>query len=284
MGQGYSLRGNYFPSGQEIPRVLWNPKFITVFTTTRYLSVFWTRSIRTTLSNPALLRSVLGAFAKLRKGTISLVISISLSARLHGQTRLPLNWFSWNLIFEYFSKIYRKNLSLIKMWQEWWVLYVETYIRLCSYLAELFLKWEIFHRKFVEKFKTHYMFSNIFPRKSCRLWDNVEKCGRTRQTTDDNIIQRMRFACWVKSATDTHSEYVIFIAFPRQHCFRERASMLRLYVLACLFTFSLIYDQVFQAVAFLRVFQRNSIWIFLLCHVTHTHVRVKWKVAINFYS
>jgi hypothetical protein len=39
----------------------------------------------------------------------------------------------------------------------------------------------------------------------------VEKYGTARQTTDDNIIRRMRFACWITKATDTHSEYVILI-------------------------------------------------------------------------
>jgi hypothetical protein len=43
----------------------------------------------------------------------------------------------------------------------------------------------------------------------------VDKYGRIRQTTDDNIIQRMRLACWITKATGTHSEYVILIAFPR---------------------------------------------------------------------
>jgi hypothetical protein len=28
-------------------------------------------------------------------------------------------------------------------------------------------------------------------------------------STDDNIIRRMRFACWIPKATDTNSEYVI---------------------------------------------------------------------------
>jgi hypothetical protein len=55
----------------------------------------------------------------------------------------------------------------------------------------------------------------------------VEKYGTAGQATDDNIIQRMRFACWITKATDTHSEYVILIAFPRQQWLRERASMLR---------------------------------------------------------
>jgi hypothetical protein len=57
--------------------------------------------------------------------------------------------------------------------------------------------------------------------------DNVEKYGRVRQATDDNIILRMRFASWITKATDTHSEYVTLIAFPRQQWLRERASMLR---------------------------------------------------------
>jgi hypothetical protein len=37
----------------------------------------------------------------------------------------------------------------------------------------------------------------------------------------------------VTSATDTHSDYVKLLAFPRQQWLRERASMLRLYVTAC---------------------------------------------------
>jgi hypothetical protein len=43
-----------------------------------------------------------------------------------------------------------------------------------------------------------------------------EKYGRARQAKDDNILLRMRFACWIIKATDTHSEYVILIAFPQQ--------------------------------------------------------------------
>jgi hypothetical protein len=41
----------------------------------------------------------------------------------------------------------------------------------------------------------------------------VEKYGRARQATDDNITRRMRIACWITKATDTHTEYVTFIAF-----------------------------------------------------------------------
>jgi len=50
------------------------------------------------------------------------------------------------------------------------------------------------------------LFSNCF-RKLCRLWDNVEKYGSARQATDDYIILRLPFACWVTKSTDTNSEY-----------------------------------------------------------------------------
>ena len=43
----------------------------------------------------------------------------------------------------------------------------------------------------------------------------MEKYGIYRQAIDDDVIRLMRSACWITKATDTHSEYVILIAF---HC------------------------------------------------------------------
>jgi hypothetical protein len=40
----------------------------------------------------------------------------------------------------------------------------------------------------------------------------VEKYGTAGQATDGNIIRRMRFACWITEATDTHSEYVVLLS------------------------------------------------------------------------
>jgi hypothetical protein len=72
----------------------------------------------------------------------------------------------------------------------------------------------MFQTKVVKKIKTHILCSITFFRKSCRLWDNVEKYVATaRQATDDNRIRRMRFAWWITKATDTYWEYVILIAF-----------------------------------------------------------------------
>jgi hypothetical protein len=41
------------------------------------------------------------------------------------------------------------------------------------------------------------------------------KYGTAREVTDDNAIWRMCFACRIKKATNTHSAYVVLIAFPQ---------------------------------------------------------------------
>jgi hypothetical protein len=64
-----------------------------------------------------------------------------------------------------------------------------------------------------------------------------KKYCKTGQATDDTagILQNMRFVCWIPKATNTHSEYVMFIAVPLQQWFRERASMLRYSTLPVLY-------------------------------------------------
>jgi hypothetical protein len=53
-------------------------------------------------------------------------ISSIMSVRPHETTRLPLSVFSWNLIFEDFSKIRPENSSLIKIWQQRRLSYMKT--------------------------------------------------------------------------------------------------------------------------------------------------------------
>ena len=61
--------------------------------------------------------------------------------------------------------------------------------------------------------KTH----NVCPAHFCENPTLCEifgkKCGRDWQITDDSITRRMRFACWIIQATDTHPEYVILLLF-----------------------------------------------------------------------
>ena len=105
---------------------------------------------------------------------------------------------------------------------------MNTYLHLWQYLAEFFLEWRMFQTKVVEKDKTHILYSrNIFPRKSCRLWDNVAEYGTARQATDDNIIRRMRFVCWITKAGETLSDSAIYIPFPLEKLLSESASVLR---------------------------------------------------------
>jgi len=66
-----------------------------------------------------------------------------------------------------------------------------------------------------ENQNTHFVLSNFFFQKSCRLRDNVEKNvlerGRSQMT-----IWRMRIAFWIPKATNIHTEYVTLIALPMQ--------------------------------------------------------------------
>ena len=66
----------------------------------------------------------------------------------------------------------------------------------------------------VEKIKKKSLITYF--RKSRRLQDNVEKYDAARQARGENVIRRMRVAYWITKTTDTHAEYVILIAFPRQ--------------------------------------------------------------------
>ena len=53
----------------------------------------------------------------------------------------------------------------------------------------------------------------------------MEERRKVVQFTDENLIQGMRYACWITKATDTPLEYVIIIVFPWQNSLREYASI-----------------------------------------------------------
>ena len=91
--------------------------------------------------------------------------------------------------------------------------------------------------KFVEGIKTHVM-PGFFFQKIVPFMRWFGKMWYSHKTIDDNIIRRVRTAYWITKATDTHSEYLIFIYVPKQQWLLESASILRLYVhgLSCLFS------------------------------------------------
>jgi hypothetical protein len=181
--------------------------------------------------------SILGAFAKLRNVTISFVMSVCLSLCLSRCLSVRIEQLDFHrtechemLTFEIFSK----NLSRkVKFHYNLTRIMDTLHEDLCTFLAGFFLECEIF-QTFVENIKTHILRSiNFFPKIVPFFLDNVEKIGRARQAQGDNIIRRMRFACWIIKATDTHWEYVIMFAFTPQQWLRERASLLLYTYTAC---------------------------------------------------
>jgi hypothetical protein len=140
-------------------------------------------------------------------------LSICLSVCLHETTRLPLEGFLWNLIFEYFWKISREFSSLIRIWQEWRVLYMKTNINFWSYLAQLFVEREIFRTKVLEKFKTHILYAVTLFRISCRSCDNVENYSRAGQSTSNNMAQAH---CMLDKQGYNHTLGVCNTSFPLQ--------------------------------------------------------------------
>ena len=107
-----------------------------------------------------------------------LLVLSCLSVCQHGIARLPQDRYYWTLVYEDFSEICPENSSLIKI----------------EHLYEDIQKfsWYLVNSSKNEKFFW----------KRCRLWDNVEKYGRTRQATGDDIIWRRNdvFACWITNA------------------------------------------------------------------------------------
>jgi len=63
-----------------------------------------------------------------------------------------------------------------------------------------------------ENQNTHFVFNNPFFENRAVyeiMWKNTVEQGRPQMA-----IWRMHIACWIPKATNTHLEYVIFIAFP----------------------------------------------------------------------
>jgi hypothetical protein len=72
----------------------------------------------------------------------------------------------------------------------------------------------VLHKTYIENQNTHFMLKNIFSESHYFyeiMWKNIAHPDRLQIA-----IRRMRIACWITKATDTHSEYIILIAFPRR--------------------------------------------------------------------
>jgi len=89
---------------------------------------------------------------------------------------------------------------------------MKTITHLQSHLAQFALEWEMFQTNLQRKSK-HILCLVIFfenPFVCEIMWDSTVESERPQMT-----VWHMRIACWILTATNTHSEYVILIAF---HC------------------------------------------------------------------
>jgi replicative DNA helicase len=59
------------------------------------------------------------------------------------------------------------------------------------YLSHFFVEWEMLQTKVVEEIKPHFMFNKFFFFENRAVYENVEKCGRAGQATDDNMVHCM---------------------------------------------------------------------------------------------
>ena len=102
---------------------------------------------------------------------------------------------------------------------------MKTYSNLWQYVSKFFLECKMFRIKVVEKVKkTHFMFRNFF-----RLWYNVVNRGGAIEATGDNIIRRMRFACWISKATRTPKRPQILTHAPMHAPTRTRTECVILF-------------------------------------------------------
>ena len=87
----------------------------------------------------------------------------------------------------------------------------------------------MFQTKVVENIKTLNLYSITFFIYEI-MWKIIVQQERPQLRT-----WRMRIACWITKVTNTHSQYVILIAFPLPQWLQERASILCLhaYCLSC---------------------------------------------------
>jgi hypothetical protein len=145
---------------------------------TAYLSMWLTGHMIT-------MRPFLCAFAELLEATISFVMCLSVCME-----QLGSHWTDFHGI-RYLS-IFRKSVEKIQVsfksdknngYCTWRPIYICYHISLISfrmrYVADKCCRGNE---------NKHFMFNNFFfSRKSCRLWDNVEKVCRTGKATDDNL-------------------------------------------------------------------------------------------------
>ena len=102
------------------------------------------------------------------------------------------------------------------------------------------------------------------------MWENIVERG-----TAQMAVWRMRIACWIPKATNTHTEHVILIACPQQQWLHERTSMLR-------YTYSTL--PVLQYVSVIPVCRRSCLHILWAPNCSHTFLSITMIILTQYCS
>jgi hypothetical protein len=187
--------------------------FINAFTSARYVSLSWARSIQSTPPYPTSWKCIFRRVRKIVKRHCLSSACLAVRMRILGSQQTDFHEIWYLSIFP--KSIEEIQVSLKSDENDGHFTWRPVYIFIsCRTLRRM--------RNYSDKScrenqNTHFMFNNFFFPKIARLWDVIEKCGTTRQAAYDNIIRRMRIAWWIPKATDTRSEYVTRNALTRQH-------------------------------------------------------------------
>ena len=143
-----------------------------------------------------------------------LFVSPYLTVCQHVKTRLLLDRFPYNLVFYYFSKILlEKNQFSLNSDKEINTLHEDLRTLTIKYRSISLRIKNVSDKSCGENLNTHFLLSNFFFENHVVyeiIWKNIVARGRLQMT-----IWRMRIARWIPKATNTHSEYVTLITFPR---------------------------------------------------------------------
>jgi hypothetical protein len=94
-----------------------------------------------------------GAFAKLPKAIFNIVAFVNPSGNQHETTRLPLDWFWLNLIFEIFFENISRNSTFISLTRTTDTLNEDIFTLIIIYIWILLKVWKFFWKPFVEKIR-----------------------------------------------------------------------------------------------------------------------------------
>ena len=88
-------------------------------------------------------------------------------------------------------------------------------------------------------------------------------------------IWRMRIACVIPTATNTHLEYVVLTTFPRQKWLHECASVLRYaYIVLCLYSFFLSLFRFYIQFSLLHLLLTSNMQLNFLLYRCQQHAAV----------